>query len=111
MPKRLLFVDDEAMILDGLRRALHGMRQEWDMHFVDSGASALDALDRDAYDAIITDMRMPLMDGAQLLEQVKQRHPEMVRIVLSGQSSRKQFSAPSRRLISSCPSLVTPRNL
>jgi HD-like signal output (HDOD) protein len=89
MSKRLLFVDDEAMILDGLRRSLHGMRQEWDMHFVDSGACALDALDRDAYDAIITDMRMPVMDGAQLLEQVKERHPEVVRIVLSGQSSRE----------------------
>ncbi len=88
MPKRLLFVDDEAMILDGLRRALHGMRGEWEMHFVDSAAAALQALDKQAYDAIVTDMRMPLMDGAQLLEAVKQRHPEMIRMVLSGQSSR-----------------------
>jgi HD-like signal output (HDOD) protein/CheY-like chemotaxis protein len=103
MPKCLLFVDDEAMILDGLRRALHGMRQEWDMHFVISGACALDALDRDAYDAIITDMRMPVMDGAQLLEQVKQRHPEVVRIVLSGQSSREAIFrsiAPAHQFLS-----------
>ena len=70
MPKRLLFVDDEAMVLNGIRRALHGMRQEWDMHFVDGGAAALEALDKDAYDAIVSDMRMPLMYGAQLLEQV-----------------------------------------
>jgi HD-like signal output (HDOD) protein/CheY-like chemotaxis protein len=89
MSKRLLFVDDEALVLNGLRRALHGMRQEWDMHFVDSGAAALQALDQEAYDAIITDMRMPVMDGAQLLEQVKQRHPNVIRIVLSGQSSRE----------------------
>ena len=103
MPKRLLFVDDEAMILDGLRRALHGVRQEWEMHFVISGAEALDALDRDAYDAIITDMRMPLMDGAQLLEQVKQRHPEVIRIVLSGQSSREAIFrtiAPAHQFLS-----------
>ena len=103
MPKRLLFVDDEAMILDGLRRSLHGMRQEWDMHFVNSGACALDALGRDAYDAIITDMRMPLMDGAQLLEQVKQRHPGVIRIVLSGQSSREAIFrsiAPAHQLLS-----------
>jgi HD-like signal output (HDOD) protein/CheY-like chemotaxis protein len=103
MSKRLLFVDDEAMILDGLRRALHGMRQEWDMHFVNTGASALDALDRDVYDAIITDMRMPLMDGAQLLEQVKQRHPEVVRIVLSGQCSREAIFrsiAPAHQFLS-----------
>jgi HD-like signal output (HDOD) protein len=89
MPKRLLFVDDEALVLNGLRRALHGMRQEWDMHFVESGAAALQALDQAAYDAIITDMRMPVMDGAQLLEQVKERHPDVIRIVLSGQSSRE----------------------
>ena len=36
MPRRILFVDDEAMVLNGLRRALHGMRQEWNMQFVDS---------------------------------------------------------------------------
>lgn len=89
MVKRLLFVDDEAMVLNGLRRALYGMRHEWDMHFVDSGAAALQALDHEAFDAIITDMRMPLMDGAQLLEQVKQQHPDVVRIILSGQSSRE----------------------
>jgi putative nucleotidyltransferase with HDIG domain len=88
IPRRLLFVDDEAMVLNGLRRALHTMRGDWDMNFVDSGAAALDALEQGTYDAIITDMRMPLMDGAQLLEQVKERHPGIVRIVLSGQSSR-----------------------
>ena len=103
MPKRLLFVDDEAMVLNGIRRALHGMRQEWDMHFVDGGAAALEALDKDAYDAIVSDMRMPLMDGAQLLEQVKQRHPEVIRMVLSGQSSRAAILrsiAPAHQILS-----------
>lgn len=89
MSKRLLFVDDEKMVLDGLRRALHGMRQKWEMNFVDSAAAALQALEQGPYDAIITDMRMPGTDGAQLLEQVKQSHPDMVRVVLSGQSSRE----------------------
>jgi HD-like signal output (HDOD) protein len=88
MRKRLLFVDDEAMILDGLRRALHGMRGEWDMQFVDSAAAALHALEQEPCDAIVTDMRMPVMDGAQLLEMVKQHHPGTIRMVLSGQSSK-----------------------
>ena len=88
MPKRLLFVDDDAMILSGLRRALHGMRGDWEMDFVGSGEAALRALDEKPYDAIITDMRMPVMDGAQLLEHTKQRHPDVMRMVLSGQSSR-----------------------
>jgi HD-like signal output (HDOD) protein len=89
MPKRLLFVDDEPMVLEGLRRALHGMRQEWEMEFVDGGTAALEALDRVPFDAVITDMRMPLMDGAQLLELVKERHSDVVRIVLSGQSQKE----------------------
>lgn len=88
MRKRLLFVDDEGMVLDGLRRSLHGMRSEWEMCFVDSPAAALRALEHDPYDAIISDMRMPMMDGAELLERVKQGYPSIVRIVLSGQSSR-----------------------
>jgi HD-like signal output (HDOD) protein len=89
MPRRLLFVDDEPMVLDELRRALHGMRHEWEMEFVDGGAAALEAPDRGSFDAVITDMRMPLMDGAQLLERVKERHSDVVRFVLSGQSQKE----------------------
>jgi DNA-binding NtrC family response regulator len=89
MPKRLLFVDDEVMLLNGLRRALHGMRNEWDMKFVTSAADALHELDAESYDAIITDMRMPQMDGAELLVEVKKRHESVVRIVLSGQSNKE----------------------
>jgi putative nucleotidyltransferase with HDIG domain len=88
MKKRVLFVDDEPNVLNGLRRSLHGMREVWDIQFVESAAAALQALEKDGYDAIITDMRMPLMDGADLLDQVKQRYPETVRMILSGQSSR-----------------------
>lgn len=88
MRRRLLFVDDEPLVLQGLRRALHSMREEWDTNFVTSGPEALEALGREPYDAVISDMRMPGMDGAQLLEEVKRRHPEVIRIVLSGQSSR-----------------------
>lgn len=88
MSKRLLFVDDETNVLDGLRRALHGMRDEWEMHFVGSAEAALQALDEKPYDVVVSDMRMPKMDGAQLLEHVKKRHPNVIRVVLSGQSSQ-----------------------
>ena len=47
MLKKLLFVDDEAMILDGLRRAMREMRGQWEMHFVDSAAAALQALEEE----------------------------------------------------------------
>ena len=89
MNRRLLFVDDDPLVLDGLRRALHGMRQTWEMNFVSSADAALQALEKDHYDAVVTDMRMPGMDGAQLLEQIKQRYPDVVRMILSGQSSRE----------------------
>ena len=88
MKKRIMFVDDEPMVLNGLRRSLHGMREVWDMQFVESAAAALQVLDKESYDAIISDMRMPSMDGADLLDQVKQRYPDTVRMILSGQSSR-----------------------
>lgn len=89
MKKQLLFVDDETMLLDGLRRSLHGMRDVWEMRFVNSAAAALEALEAKACDAIVSDMRMPLMDGAELLDQVKERYPDVVRMILSGQSSRE----------------------
>ena len=86
--KKVMFVDDEPMVLNGLRRSLHGMREVWDMQFVESATAALQALEKERYDAIISDMRMPSMDGAELLDQVKQRYPDTVRMILSGQSSR-----------------------
>lgn len=103
MPKRLLFVDDETNILDGLRRALHAMRGEWDMNFVDSGEAALRVLEATPFDVVVSDMRMPKMDGAQLLEQVKLRYPNIIRVVLSGQSSRASVLrsiAPAHQFLS-----------
>lgn len=82
--KRVLFVDDEARVLDGLRRMLHRQRRAWDMRFVDSGEAALAELEREPCDVLVTDMRMPRMDGNALLRIVAERWPEVVRIVLSG---------------------------
>lgn len=84
MKKRLLFVDDETAVLQGLKRALRGQSQHWDMQFVDSAAAALDALEREPVDVVITDMRMPEMNGAELLQQLSQRYPQVIRLVLSG---------------------------
>jgi HD-like signal output (HDOD) protein len=103
MRKRLLFVDDEQMVLDGLRRALWSMRNDWDIQFVSSGSDALEALSQDSYDAIISDMRMPRMDGVELLESVKERHGDVVRIVLSGQASKDavlRSVAPAHQFLS-----------
>ena len=82
--KRILFVDDEPMVLKGLQRTLRKMRSEWDMVFTESGKQALDILASAPFDVVVSDLRMPEMDGAQLLAVVKNKHPQVVRIILSG---------------------------
>jgi len=67
---------------------LHGLRGEWDMEFVASGAQALEQMGRAPFDVIVTDMRMPGMNGAELLDEVMRRHPGTVRIVLSGHTDK-----------------------
>ena len=82
--RRILFVDDEASILDGLKRMLRPMRTEWEMAFAPGGEAALTLLESTPFDVIVTDMRMPGMDGASLLEIVREKYPSMLRIILSG---------------------------
>ncbi len=83
---RILFVDDEPNVLQGLQRMLRHMRVEWDMRFVETGRAALDLMETEPFDAVVSDMRMPGMDGAELLAEVRRRAPGAVRVVLSGYS-------------------------
>ncbi len=82
--KRILFVDDEPNVLDGLRNLLRRQRKQWDMVFASGGQEALDELHKAPFDVVVTDMRMPGMDGAALLRRVKDEYPAVARIVLSG---------------------------
>jgi putative nucleotidyltransferase with HDIG domain len=97
MRKQILFVDDEPMVLKGLQRTLRKMRQDWDMTFVSSGREALNVLGKKPMDVIVSDMRMPEMDGCRLLAEVKKQHPHVVRIILSGQLD-KEMTLKSVRL-------------
>ena len=83
--RRIIFVDDEPMVLKGLQRTLRKMRGEWEMTFTSSSKEALDILGTGSFDVIVSDLRMPEMDGMQLLAEVKSKHPQVVRIILSGQ--------------------------
>jgi putative nucleotidyltransferase with HDIG domain len=91
MKKRVLFVDDEVNLREGLRRMSYLLRDEWDMAFAESGVQALALLSKAPCDVIVSDMRMPGMDGAQLLDEVRQYYPQMVRIILSGHSDREMI--------------------
>ncbi len=83
--KRVLFVDDEPKVLAGLQRMLRPLRHEWRMTFAAGGAEALAMLERGPFDVLVTDMRMPGIDGPQLLEEVRRRFPHVLRIALTGQ--------------------------
>lgn len=83
---RILFVDDEPNILSGIRRILRPLRNEWHMAFCASGKEALEALEAGECDVIVSDMKMPGMDGAQFLSTIKDRHPDSIRIALSGET-------------------------
>ena len=78
----LLFVDDEENILNALRRLFRPLAYK--IFTAGSGAEALALLEREPVDLIISDMRMPQMDGAQLLEQVRAKWPDTLRILLTG---------------------------
>lgn len=84
MNPRLLFVDDEPRILDSLRNLLRKQRRRWDMTFALGGEEAIGLLEREPFDVVISDMRMPRMDGVQVLSTSKERQPGAMRIILSG---------------------------
>jgi HD-like signal output (HDOD) protein len=87
--KNVLFVDDEPNVLNGLSRMLHPLRSEWQMSFASSGSKALDLLAAGPFDVLVTDMRMPGIGGSQLLSEVSNRYPNVIRIVLSGMCDRE----------------------
>jgi putative nucleotidyltransferase with HDIG domain len=86
--KRVLFVDDEQQVLDGLKDLLRKQRKVWEMVFALGGEQALVELERSPFDVVVSDMKMPGLDGAQLLARVKQAHPATARIILSGYAER-----------------------
>jgi HD-like signal output (HDOD) protein len=87
--KRILFVDDDPLVLQGLRRMLYGQRNEWDMEFEESPLRVLERMAMTSFDVVVSDMRMPGMNGAQLLTEVMHRHPRTIRIILSGHADKE----------------------
>jgi putative nucleotidyltransferase with HDIG domain len=96
MTTRVLFVDDESRVLEGLQRMLRSRRHDWEMVFAPDGPTALAACEEAPFDVVVSDMRMPGMDGAALLAEVQRRHPHTVRIVLSGHADRAGAARAAR---------------
>lgn len=89
--KKALFVDDEQNVLDGLRRMLRPLRNQYDIQFASGGRQALELMAGERFDVIISDMRMPGMDGAELLEKVQKQYPHTIRIMLTGQADENSI--------------------
>ncbi len=82
--KRIMFVDDEPAVLAALSNILRRDRHRWDLVFANGGIEALRQLELGTFDIVITDMRMPALDGLGVLAAVKEKSPRTVRIMLSG---------------------------
>ncbi len=85
---KILFVDDEPEILAGLRNLLRRQRRRWQMTFALGGEAAIQRLAEESFDIVVSDMRMPGIDGIDVLSEVQQRQPNAARIVLSGYADR-----------------------
>lgn len=97
MPKKILFVDDEVQILKSLKRLFRGSGYE--VFFADSGKLAIEVLEKQPVDLVISDIRMPEMDGFELLKYVKETYPLTLRVALSGfTDNRKIFTALENNL-------------
>lgn len=86
MSLNVLFVDDDPFLLQAIERSLMLSCPDWSPRFASSGESAIDLLYQQTFDVVISDMRMPGINGAELLDFVSEHFPDTIRIILSGQS-------------------------
>ena len=86
---RILFVDDEPDLLEGIERMLFRERKRWQMKFAPGGPQGLAAIAEKPFDVVVADMRMPGMDGVQFLQEVQQKTPDTVRMMLTGNTDQE----------------------
>jgi DNA-binding NtrC family response regulator len=85
MNTAILLVDDEAPVISALKRAL--MDEPYDVVGVTSGEEGIAAMAAQQFKVVVSDERMPGMDGAEFLGLVRQYHPAIIRIMLTGHAS------------------------
>jgi HD-like signal output (HDOD) protein/CheY-like chemotaxis protein len=88
--KTLLFVDDERSVLSSIRRLLR--REGWNLLFAESAVEGMEVLRQNSVDLVVSDMRMPQIDGATFLKRLRQDYPHTVRIILTGYADRASVS-------------------
>ncbi len=90
--KKVLFVDDETLLLDLYKIAFDEQQSDWDVNVAPSGREALAFLETTPVDVLVSDMRMPGMTGAELVQEVMKRHPRTSRLLMSGYSDSQQIA-------------------
>lgn len=91
--KNILFVDDNENVINGIQRQLRPYREQWQLFFADNGPQALQLMEQQPIDLIVTDMMMPEMRGDQLLIAVSERYPATVRMILSGYADEENLKS------------------
>jgi HD-like signal output (HDOD) protein len=89
---RVLFVDDQVAVLDLFSMILAPMQDKWDVHYASTPHQALAMVEKQAFDVVISDMRMPGMNGATLLSHVRKLHPRSARLIMSGYSDQEEVA-------------------
>jgi putative nucleotidyltransferase with HDIG domain len=92
LKKRVLFVDDETMLLDLYKLVFEDDGDHWEMNFASGGEEALAVMDDEPVDVLVSDMRMPGMSGAELVQEVMKRHPKTSRLIMSGFADSEQIA-------------------
>jgi HD-like signal output (HDOD) protein len=88
--KRILFVDDEPTMLELYRVMFEPVKNHWEIVTCASAAEALALFEQAAFDVVVSDMRMPVMNGLELLDQIKRKYPQTARLILSGYAEHEQ---------------------
>ncbi len=92
MKRKILFVDDDPLLRELFGIVLLGEKASWDVSIAESGEAALTLLDHTTFDVVVSDLRMPGMDGVALIREVKRRSPHTSRIILSGLTDQKEIA-------------------
>jgi DNA-binding NtrC family response regulator len=87
--KTVLFVDDDQIVLRSIKRGF--LDEPYNQLFAKSGREALEILQKESVHVIVTDMCMPEMDGVELLKIVRERYPQIIKIILSGYTDMSVF--------------------
>lgn len=83
----VLFIDDDKDVIESLKRATYSMRKKWKIFYASGGKEGIDLLRKERIDVVVSDLRMPGIDGTKTLEFARDNNPETIRLSLSGYSN------------------------